>query len=872
MKLQNISNRGNLINLFLRNDNGSQKIIEDKSFLPFYYEKTTDQKSDAISIFNDPLKKVYCQKVGDIRKQRTSGSFEADHIYTHTYLIQKIGEIEKSPTKILFLDIEVQCKELPRPKETQSAKDPISCITVAGNYEKKLKTFYLPNYKSEFEMLDEFCTFIKNYAPDCISGWNIRDFDFFYMFYRIPDFCKKISPIGQSHWRNGSEMSAGISIVDMLGLYYKFTLGKKSSYKLDNVAHDECGFKLWGEETDFQNDLKITKEKNIEDVKKLLALDEKLNLFDQFDSIRRFSKTTWEDQPAEFRGYQMQSNNSKPWDQLYFQIAKALNVILPCKPNYSDEERHEFKTNVKYKKDGAYRETFQRGVFHNKISCDLGSAYPNMCIGFNLDISTYLSHQEMPDYFPNEDEIEFDINRGYDVWSKTDWGKYLVENKIIPIPVTYRESIEELKKHKDYRDNFPEDLKSLRGIYYFRQDKKAVLPLAYDKPMKRKQELKDQLKSCSIDDKNYKTIENSYKANKGFGNSGFGNSGNIYTRLFKLEVFNTITFLVRDLLHFTEKKLKKLGIGRIFIDTDSFVLDTDDKDILKKLNRWIDEWAIEKYGNFNVDIKFEFEGTFLRLYVGGKCRYFGELSKPSGEIEEVKKGLQLVRKDACSWVKDFQKELLNNILDNNPKEDTLIWIKNQINDMKNADIFDIAITSKFNKPRKEYKTSQPQFDALDETQKICPDFDKKVGDRIYWFYMKEPRVLAFDKKYFEHIKKEDISWKKMLEVNVFNLLVPVFSGLEWQTDLLDLAESYGVILNSQYRNKLLEELDNFKDLKLYYSAKVTKKRMNPTVEPKKKVKKKKIKTKEAVKKDGSVGLVDSTNNKLSAELKKRGLI
>jgi len=866
LPLQNISNIGNKITLFCREKDGSQKIIEDNNFLPYYFTKTTDKKSDNVSIFGDPLKKIYCQKPGDIRKQRTSNSFESDINYYKRYIIDKIDKIDKSPTKILFLDIEVQCTELPRPKETQSAKDPISCITIADNYEKKLKTFYLLDYKSEFEMLDDFCKTVKALKVDCISSWNI-DFDFFYMFYRIPNFCKKISPIGQTHWRSGSEKPAGISIVDMLGLYYKFTLGKKASYKLDNIAHDECGFKLWGEETDFQNDLEITKEKNIEDVKKLLALEEKLNLFDQFDSIRRFSKTTWEDQPAEFRGYQMQSNNSKPWDQLYLQVAKILDVILPCKPSYSDEERHEFKTNVKYKKDGAYRETFQRGVFHNKIKLDLGSAYPKMCIGFNLDISTYLSHQEMPNYFPSENEIEFDINKGYDFWSKTQWGKYLVENKIIPVPVTYRESIEKLKKHKDYSNTFPEDLQSLRGIYYFKQNKKAVLPLAYEMPMKWKQELKDQLKSCSIDDKNYKIIENSYKACKGFGNSGFGSGGNMYTRLFKLEVFNAITFLVRDLLHFIEKKLKKLGIDNIFTDTDSFVLNTENKDILKKLNCWISEWAIEKYGNFNVDIAFELEGIFLRLYVGAKCRMMGDLLKPNGEIEEEKKGLQLVRKDSCTWVKDFQKELLNNILDDNSKENILVWIKEKIDDMKNVDIFNIAITSKFNKPRKEYKTSQPYFEALDETQKIYSDFDKKVGDRISWFYMKEPRVLAFDKKYFKHIKSENINWKKMLEVNIFNLLVPIFSGLEWQTELLDLAESYGIILNSQYRNKLLQELDNFDELKFYYSAKVVKKRMNPVIKSKKKVKKNKH-----IGSDFNDFLKDESNNNLSIELEKRGLL
>ena len=252
MKLQNISNYYNKITLFIRNDDGSLTTKEDRNFLPYYYEKTSDKESDAVSIFGEPLKKMYCEKPGDVSKERTSNSYEADIVYTKRYILDKVPTVEKSKTKIVYFDIEVQTPELPKPDQDKEAKYPVSVITIYDNYSKEYKTFFIKDYESEWDMLEDFCNTIKEIAPDILTAWNIK-FDYLYLLYRLgDDFPEKISPISQTHWRNGGKMPAGISIVDMMGLYAKYTLHKKDSYALMNVGHDELNYDI-EEDFDFMN-------------------------------------------------------------------------------------------------------------------------------------------------------------------------------------------------------------------------------------------------------------------------------------------------------------------------------------------------------------------------------------------------------------------------------------------------------------------------------------------------------------------------------------------------------------------------------------------------------------------------------------------
>lgn len=363
MFLQNIHNKFSDIYLSVRNGK-NLKIEHIKNFFPYFYEP--DPSGEYISYDGIKLTRVHCKHPGEVKKLRSSKSYEGDVIYTKRYIIDKIDKIEKSDTKYFLYDIEVKAeKEFPDPA---FAKYPVTFITVYDNHSKDYKTWDYREFATEFDMLEDFCQFVRREKPDLLLAWNQDEFDYPYLYNRYPDFAKKISPLGEESYKGDSNPHpALISIVDLMALDHKFTGGKRASYAMDNVAQEEFDDEeAWGE-TDWVNDPDHVKEKNINDVKRMVKLMEKNQYIEIFDSIRIFSKCLWEDLPSEKDGYLWISNNSKPWDMMFLKLAKESNVVLPSKPHYSEEELQKFEEDVRFKRDGAYRDTFKKGIFiHEK--------------------------------------------------------------------------------------------------------------------------------------------------------------------------------------------------------------------------------------------------------------------------------------------------------------------------------------------------------------------------------------------------------------------------------------------------------------------------------------------------------------------------
>ncbi len=759
MRLQNISNNRKTLRLFLRNEDGTQEVKTINDFQPYYYEPSSHQ--DAIGYDGESLQKLSTINPADVRKQASQESYEADVWFTKKFIIDRIDKIEQSKTKIVFWDIEVNALKLPRPKEEKCAIYPISCITIYDNYTKKYKTFFIEDYKSEHEMLEDFCKTIKILAPDILAAWNIS-FDYLYCYYRFPDFATKISPINETRWSQGIDYPAGISIVDMLGLYHKATLGKKDSYALMNVGNDELDYEI-EEDFDF-TDINKTKEKNILDVKKMVELDEKLQLFEYFDEIRLLSKCLWEDLPSERRNNQWQSNNSKVIDMLALAEARKLGVVLPSKRR--DVEHFKF--------DGAFRETRETGLKKDLAKVDVSGAYPQMILDFCLSPENFVKE-------PEEDTLTIPL-----------WSRATKENP-----------------------------SELVATYYVKQNPNAILPSLVRHLVMMKKEWKDKLNSVEKDTPEYKRLEMKYNSRKALVNSAFGVIGMPYFRLYDARVGATITFLVREILQNAKESVEKIGKVVEYVDTDS-LFHSGKEDLTNKLNIWTFQLLFDKYKNANTNVEFDYEGYFSEIFIVALCRYIGRLQTSKGQKNEIK-GIQMKRKDSGPWVKEFQKILLNMILDDKKKDEILNWVNNQIKKMKKINLIDIAIPCKIGKPREDYGKNEIFFRALDNTQELIPEFEKEIGTKFWWLPAEgEKDVYAIDKKYLDHIPS--IDWKALIEKNMINLLVPIFKGLNWEDDLLELASNQRIIIKSQLRNKLIEGRENEVELKKYWGAREVKKR------------------------------------------------
>lgn len=123
-----------------------------------------------------------------------------------------------------------------------------------GN-KSNVKYYY---YETEAEMLKNFIVWFENEKPDILSGYYSDVFDIRYLFNRIKKVLNKqwlnrLSPVGniaeRKQYETGKEEPTiyykitGIQTLDYLDIYKKFHFGEVSSYKLDNIAELEIGWR-----------------------------------------------------------------------------------------------------------------------------------------------------------------------------------------------------------------------------------------------------------------------------------------------------------------------------------------------------------------------------------------------------------------------------------------------------------------------------------------------------------------------------------------------------------------------------------------------------------------------------------------------------
>lgn len=372
LSLQNLSNHHRTIYLFTREQNGTQKIIKYTDFFPFYFEPTKNP-SKYVSYDGIPLKIVHTSEPNEIPKMRSLKSYSSDVKFTTNFLIYKIDCITKSSIKYCFMDIEILAKEMPNPKE---AKYPISCISIYNSFSNELKTWFLGDWKDENNMLDDFVIYIKKEKFDLIMGWNLTAFDYVYLFNRIKDFHKRISPIelGRLGEEKGVYYPAGISIIDYMK-WFKKVYNRESSYALDAIAQKKLGEQSF-KKVDFSILNPEIKEKNVNDINRLIKLENEYKLIPYMDEIRRLSKVTWEDLYY----------NSRVAEMFLFEEAKKKNIILPNKPKILESEETTF--------EGAVRDIEAKGIYENISKADLASAYPSMILNFCLDAQNITNSKE----------------------------------------------------------------------------------------------------------------------------------------------------------------------------------------------------------------------------------------------------------------------------------------------------------------------------------------------------------------------------------------------------------------------------------------------------------------------------------------------
>ena len=268
-------------------------------------------------------------------------------------------KFDMSVMNIITLDIEVECENgFP---DVESASESILCITIKNLNTKKLIVWGTREYENtrddvefiychgERDLLDKFINYWVQNTPDVVTGWNVYLYDIPYICRRIErvfteKHMRSLSPWNLINYReffiHGRKNIAydlgGVSCLDYLDLYKKFTYTNQESYRLDHIAFVELGQqKLDHSEFEnfkafYTNNWQKFIDYNILDVELVDRMEDKMKLIELCLTMAYDAKQNYEDVYSQV----------KTWDNIIFSYLKKDNIVVPPK--------------ITHKKDSAY--------------------------------------------------------------------------------------------------------------------------------------------------------------------------------------------------------------------------------------------------------------------------------------------------------------------------------------------------------------------------------------------------------------------------------------------------------------------------------------------------------------------------------------
>jgi len=327
------------------------------------------------------------------------------------------GEIDYDPKLISVVNIDIEVAADNGFPEPSIADKPITAITI-----KKNETYVVlgcgdfvtddPNIKyikceDESRLLLKFLDVWRSewLSPDVVTGWNIDGFDIPYIVNRIRrilghEVHKKLSPWGMIEERIDQSTGTmfydimGITSLDYLRAYKKFSFSNQESYRLDYIAQTELGVKKldYSEHGSllelYRNDYQKFIEYNIRDVELVSKLDDKLKLIEQVYAIAYDAKVNYQDAFTSVR----------IWDVIIHNYLINQRVVIPQKkPSKKDK-------NIL----GAWVKDPILGMHKWVVSFDLNSLYPHLIMQYNISPETYVGNLGL-----NPDTAVEQIMKGY---------------------------------------------------------------------------------------------------------------------------------------------------------------------------------------------------------------------------------------------------------------------------------------------------------------------------------------------------------------------------------------------------------------------------------------------------------------------------
>jgi len=456
--------------------------------------------------------------------------------YIYQYISEKYPEDEIkfdiSKIKLVTIDIEVASEQgFP---DVESCVEEILAITIQDYTTKEIITWGVKPFinkqsnvtyhhcPSEYKLLSSFINYWMYNVPDVVTGWNIQLYD-------VPYICKRINRVlGEklmkrfSNWGLVTEGSVemmgrkhttfdvgGLTQLDYLDLYKKFTYKAQESYRLDYIAEVELGQKkLDHSEFDTFKDFYTQGwqkfiEYNIVDVELVDRLEDKMKLIELALTMAYDAKVNYADVFYQVR----------MWDNIIYNYLKKRDIVIPPKKRENKSEKYA----------GAYVKEPVPGVYDWVVSFDLNSLYPHLIMQYNISPETLLEEKH-PTVTVNkilDQEISFEMYK---------------DNAVCANGAMYR---------KDVKGMLPELMEKMYGDRVI--FKKKMLAAKQQYQITPTKELEKEIARCN----------NIQMAKKISLNSAYGAIGNQYFRYYKLANAEAITLSGQVSIRWIESKVNK---------------------------------------------------------------------------------------------------------------------------------------------------------------------------------------------------------------------------------------------------------------------------------------------------------------------------
>ena len=379
-------------------------------------------RGDFVDIYGKPASEVFFDTISDARAWKKSlSNINREALGMDDFALQYIHKNYKNVKyefdniNIAFLDIEVPTDgPFPKPELAEHEMDAITLYsTKTKNYhvfstrpwskeksvlpQNLLDSVVFTKCSNEKELIISFLKFWCADIPDMLTGWNTDGFDIPYLVNRIRrilgnKFVEKLSPWGKVTERtifdaNGEEQIVfdivGVSLIDYLSGYKKFTFKTRASYKLDYIGEVELKVnKIEMKHRTYlefsQSDPQTYIDYNIRDVEIVVLLEARLNLLRMITALSYYAGIN----------YSNTFSPLKTWDAIIHNVLSEDGIVIP-----------ESKNREKIPFAGAYVKDPMTALYKWLLSFDLTSLYPHLIMQYNISPETIISQYDIPRIF-----------------------------------------------------------------------------------------------------------------------------------------------------------------------------------------------------------------------------------------------------------------------------------------------------------------------------------------------------------------------------------------------------------------------------------------------------------------------------------------